>query len=234
MSSYSKFIVAVWLLAAVSAYGQGRLARADGLATISTSGHLLQGTVIYKGGTVASTNKFTVTGDTPRYGNRNRVVLANPTAATVIDCQSGSLDGELILSSCTALTTIYSQNNSIVALDVAGCTALTYLDCLNNDITTLDVSGFPLTALYCNDNSLTALDVSGCTSLTILNCYNNSLDETAVDLVLADLVANGASYGQCDITGNAAPSAAGVAFADFLCYERFWLVTYTGGSCGGP
>ena len=81
----------------------------------------------------------------------------------------------------TALTTLYSSNNQLTALDVSGCTALTSLYCYRNQLTTLDVSkNTALTDLHCSRNQLTALDVSKNTALTYLDCANNPL--TALDV----------------------------------------------------
>ncbi|MEN6476136.1 MAG: Ig-like domain-containing protein, partial [Syntrophaceae bacterium] len=65
--------------------------------------------------------------------------------------------------------------------------------------------------LYCSSNALTSLDVTECPALTYLDCYLNALTESAVDAVLVALVAGSVEAGNCGLSGNAAPSATGLA-----------------------
>ena len=100
---------------------------------------------------------------------------------THISLDNNNLKGKGTLSGCTALYSLYCDNNQLTSLDVSGCTALYFLECHNNQLTSLDVSGcIALDVLYCYDNQLTSLDVSECTALYLLDCYNNQL--TSLDV----------------------------------------------------
>lgn len=83
---------------------------------------------------------------------------------------------ELDVSEFTALNQLSCSNNSISSLNISGLTSLSYLDCSNNSLTTLNVSGLTgLGWLNCSNNSITSINISGATSLFNLNCSNNSI-----------------------------------------------------------
>ena len=91
----------------------------------------------------------------------------------------GSYDGILTtlnVSSNTALTKLYLNDNALTTLDVSTNTALTTLYCHNNNLTALDVNAnTALTVLASRNNAITNLDVSANTALTYLGCSNNQL-----------------------------------------------------------
>jgi hypothetical protein len=89
----------------------------------------------------------------------------------------------------------------------------------------LDVSALTsLITLNCSNNSVSVLDVSALTNLTTLHCYNNSMNQAMVDTVLCDMDGHGTNNGTLNISGNAAPSAAGTTCAGDLT-GRGWTVT---------
>ena len=97
----------------------------------------------------------------------------------------------------------------------------------DNHYSAADLSGcFPagrrgVVEIYNND--LTSLDISNDPGLIRLNASHNSLDQTAVDGVLQTMDSYGTHRGYLDLTGNAAPSATGIAHADNLA-ARGWEV----------
>ena len=128
-------------------------------------------------------------------------------------------------SSLTSIRVISCAGNNLSALDVSSLTTLDRIYCGNNNISVLDISA--LTSLYrvwCYSNSISLLDVSALVSLTYLLCQNNSMNQDMVDTVLCDLDSHGTSSGTLNISGNAAPSATGVACKDNL-VSRGWSVT---------
>ncbi|WP_269850999.1 hypothetical protein [Methanosarcina horonobensis] len=74
-----------------------------------------------------------------------------------------------------------------------------------------------------DNNNLTSLDISNDPGLLHLNVSRNSLDQTAVDGILQTLDAYDTSDGSLDLTGNAAPSVIGMAYANNLT-SRGWEV----------
>lgn len=90
---------------------------------------------------------------------------------------------------------------------LAGCTGLIRYTCANNQLTGYLGGGVPST-------------------LVEFRVYNNKLTQTAVDLILSDFVAAGASGGVLTLAGgtNATPSAAGLANKVIL-QGRGWTVT---------
>jgi len=62
------------------------------------------------------------------------------------------------------------------------------------------------------------------TLLQKLLCQSNSMNQDMVDTVLCDMDSHGTSGGTLNISGNAAPSATGVACKDNL-VARGWSVT---------
>jgi len=114
--------------------------------------------------------------------------------------------GKIALRSeyCPNLTTLRGDNNSISVLDVNALTNLIYLNCSSNFISVLDVSAL--------------------TSLTTLKCSSNSMNQAMVDTVLCDVDGLGTNNGTLDTSGNAIPSAAGIACKNNL-IGRGWTVT---------
>jgi PKD repeat protein len=74
-----------------------------------------------------------------------------------------------------------------------------------------------------NDNDLTSLDISNDPGLLYLNASFNLLNEVAVDGVLQTLDSFNTKGGYLDLTGNAAPSTIGIAYANNLT-ARGWKV----------
>jgi hypothetical protein len=109
---------------------------------------------------------------------------------------------------------------------------LASLDMHGNQITSVDVSCGYLDGasgvLNVSGNQLAALDVSNSSEILNLDASNNLLDEAAVDGVLATMDAYGTSNGTIDLSGNAIPSAAGLASVASL-ESRGWTVTVGSG-----
>ena len=73
------------------------------------------------------------------------------------------------------------------------------------------------------DNELTSLDISNDPGLIHLNASSNSLDQTAIDGILQTLDSYNTNGGYLDLSGNAAPSSAGIAHVNNL-IARGWEV----------
>ncbi len=73
------------------------------------------------------------------------------------------------------------------------------------------------------NNDLTSLDISNDPGLIHLNASRNSLDQTAVDGVLQTLDSYNTKGGYLDLSGNAAPSNTGIAYANNLT-ARGWEI----------
>jgi PGF-pre-PGF domain-containing protein len=116
------------------------------------------------------------------------------------DNQSGTLH----LTS-TSLRRVLSSNNHYSAAVLSGC--------------------FPegQRELNIHDNNLKSLDISNDPGLLNLDASRNSLNQTAVDGVLQTLDSYNTEGGALDLTGNAAPSNAGIAHANNLT-TRDWEV----------
>jgi PGF-pre-PGF domain-containing protein len=116
------------------------------------------------------------------------------------DNQSGTLH----LTS-TSLRRVLSSNNHYSAAVLSGC--------------------FPAGGreLNIHDNNLKSLDISNDPGLLYLDASRNSLNQTAVDGVLQTLDSYKTTRGSLDLTGNAAPSIAGIAHANNLT-SRNWGV----------
>ena len=130
---------------------------------------------------------------------------------------------------CPNLTELYCNYNQLTSLNLSGSTALTNLQCYNNQLTSLDIStNTALTYFACDTNQLTSLDVSTNTALIILGCDDNKLTQVAVDKILLDLVTNGQTDGEVNLSGgtNAPPSStAPGSNYDILVTTRNWVVT---------
>ena len=130
------------------------------------------------------------------------------------------------LSGSTAMTSIDVYYNHLTTLDVSTNIALTTLNCGENQLTgSLNVlANTLLTSLQCQTNYLTSLDVSANTLLTTLYCNNNNINQAGVDSILVAIDTNGQSGGTVNVSGNAAPGAAGLAAIASL-EIKGWTVT---------
>ncbi len=120
-------------------------------------------------------------------------------------CEDSFLIGDLDLSGCAALETLYCGWNELTGLDVSGCAALVYLYCNENALTELDVSANTrLHELYCYGNALTKLDLSANTVLRYLYCSGNALTELDVsaNTELWDLSCSGNMLTELDLSNN--------------------------------
>lgn len=83
---------------------------------------------------------------------------------------------------------------------------------------TLDVSS----------NNLTAVDLTGCSGLQGINLSKNSLNQAAVDRILALVASWGTPGGLLDLSANGLPSTDGVASRDLLTGRGWKIVTDPG------
>ena len=171
-------------------------------------------------------------------GSGTLINPANPlthdyNSAGVYDFMFGALTVDIrspavTISGCPNLTSIVIpaepelvqldvDSNGLTSLDISSQSGIAALLCNNNQLTELDVSGqSQLRVLYCYDNHLTTLDISHNPLLTQVYAANNALTQTAVDGILAAVVANGRgnpASSEVDLSGgtNAAPSSQGIA-----------------------
>jgi hypothetical protein len=124
------------------------------------------------------------------------------------------------LTNNTALKYLKAENTNLTSLNLSNNTLLQYVEVHNTSITSLTLpTSSTLTILYCWGNPVTTVDISGCPNLDIIDFSNNALTQAAVDQLLADVVAAGATPtidNYIDISNygsgtNAAPSPAGLA-----------------------
>ena len=158
------------------------------------------------------------------------------------------ITGKIVLRPeyCPNLEEIRCYKNNISHVNVAGMTSLTYFNCSINSLTSFDASTLTsldilgcavnnistlklgtlvgLDELWCGTNNIDSLDVSPLTSLSVLMCDNNSFNQGMVDTILCDIASHTVDNGTINISGNAAPSATGVACKDNL-VARGWSVT---------
>ena len=127
---------------------------------------------------------------------------------------------------CPNLFSLICRYNRFSAIDVSRVTNLEVLDCYDNlNISVLDVHALTnLIYFGCQNNNISFLDVSALTKLRKLHCHNNSMNQDMVDIILCDADNYGTSDGDLNISGNAAPSATGVACKNNL-VSRGWTVT---------
>ena len=89
----------------------------------------------------------------------------------------------------------------------------------------LDLSGSPIVHdIQAHSNAITSIDLTGCSQLWYADLHGNSLDETAVDAVLAEVESWGTSSHVVNLAGSHYPSAAGLADVAAL-QGRGWTVT---------
>ena len=152
---------------------------------------------------------------------------------TMFYCYNNQLTGSIpTLSANTALTQFYCYNNQLTGSipTLSANTALTQFYCNSNQLTGSIPSlsaNTALTVFYCYNNQLTGWS-GGTVSATLgeFQAQNNLLTQAAVDAILAAFVAAGRTTGTLNLggTGNAAPSAAGLADKTTL-QSRGWTVT---------
>lgn len=113
--------------------------------------------------------------------------------------------GSLDCSNCTTVFSVSTTTSTnIISLNLSGCTALV--------------------SCNCSDNAIDTLTLVGCVNLTDLDCHNNFLDQSAVDGVICNLDSFGAINGTLNITGNTAPSPAGLVCSANLDPGKGWTV----------
>ncbi|MBK6800353.1 MAG: hypothetical protein IPG83_02380 [Novosphingobium sp.] len=150
-------------------------------------------------------------------------------------CHNNQLTGSIpSLSANTALTVFYCYSNQLTGSipSLSANTALSVFYCNNNQLTGSIPSlsaNTALTVFHCFTNQLTGWS-GGTVSATLgeFQAQNNLLTQAAVDAILAAFVAAGRTTGTRILnlggTGNAAPSAAGLADKATL-QSRGWTVT---------
>ena len=124
---------------------------------------------------------------------------------SVISISDKCMEGELDVSDCEYLNTLYCHYGYLTELNASGCIRLEVLHCFDNRLTKLDVSGCEnLTNLICCYNDLRELDVSECTSLSTLSCEYNSLSELDVSVCtnLTNLSCEYNSITELDLSNN--------------------------------
>jgi len=163
------------------------------------------------------------------------VDLSQLTNLTLFECNGNQLTGSIpSLTANTALLTFKCDTNQLTGSipSLTANTALTTFYCYNNQLTGSIPSLYAntaLTAFYCNGNQLTGF-AGGSVSATLgdFNANVNSLTQSAVDAILAAFVAANKTTGTRVLnlggTGNATPSAAGLADKATL-VTRGWTVT---------
>jgi hypothetical protein len=161
--------------------------------------------------------------------------LSANTALTHFYCYSNQLTGNIpSLSANTALSVFSCSSNQLTGSipSLSANTALSVFSCganqLTGNIPSLSANT-ALTVFYCYNNQLTGWS-GGTVSATLgeFQAQNNLLMQAAVDAILAAFVAAGRTTGTRILnlggTGNAAPSAAGLADKATL-QSRGWTVT---------
>jgi hypothetical protein len=94
------------------------------------------------------------------------------------------LAGNLDMSDCIALTTLWCEENQLTTVNVSNCTALTALDCYGNKITTINLQNCTqITRLQCHLNPLNNMTVSW-TILPVFNRFSLPSDLTQATLHL--------------------------------------------------
>lgn len=92
-----------------------------------------------------------------------------------------NLSGEISFHGLTALTELYVNDNSLIAVDVSDCYNLLILYCQHNQLVSLDIKNCrSLYDLLCSYNQLENLDVSDCTNLLEFSCGENLLTKLDV------------------------------------------------------
>jgi len=142
-----------------------------------------------------------------------------------VDCFSFFSSGltSFDATGCDIITYLDMDNSAaLTSVNVASCPMLIELSVPGTLVTTIDVHDkTALTTLYTYDSPITSVNVAGCTSLNAVLLNDCSLNATALDTILANLVTNAVVGGTCDLGdstglaeplyGNGIPSAAGLA-----------------------
>lgn len=88
----------------------------------------------------------------------------------------------------------------------------------------LDLTGLSaLVSVAVAEQEITSLTLVGCTSLTQISAYNCQMGSSEINAVLLQTDSNGARAGTLSITGNAAPTNAGVTAKASL-ISKGWFV----------
>ncbi|REH00321.1 T9SS type B sorting domain-containing protein [Flavobacterium aquicola] len=113
------------------------------------------------------------------------------------------LNGKVLTSKISNLTTLNVSNSSIISLSgIEDFVALNILYCSSNQLTTLDISkNTSLKILYCDLNQLTTLDTSSNTALFTLHCESNRLTtlNLSKNAELTDLICSSNQLTSLDI-----------------------------------
>lgn len=159
------------------------------------------------------------------------LALNNDTALTTLNLtQCGSIlslnistcgnVNSLTLAQCVSLQILNCSGNKLATLDISDCASAYSVNASNNLLTSFVqpsafVAAIGLYDLNFTSNKLTSLDISNYSSndFNDMLARNNLLPQAAVDAVLSALATVGGAGVLCDLagTGNAAPSAGGLA-----------------------
>lgn len=101
---------------------------------------------------------------------------------------------------------IYSDKNNYTSADISGCTSLS--------------------AFYISGSQLASLNLGTATHLTNVRLDDCGLTESQIDYVLYTIDKADLSNGYLDLTGNASPSAEGLAHFDKL-KKRGWTINFS-------
>ncbi len=143
-----------------------------------------------------------------------------------LDCHNNSIGTADLTGYSNLVNAVIGPSPPTSILTLTGCTALQTLDFNNSGIQVLNATPSPsLVSLLAGVNPLNSLNVTGLTLLTNLIAPTCLLNQAALDGILAALVTNGASNGNCVLNGagNGTPSAAGLASKAIL-VSRGWTV----------
>lgn len=146
--------------------------------------------------------------------NLNTLTLESAPGVTVCPVLPDSIQ-TLRLAFLANLAALPVFSSQLAVLEVESCPLVTTVPALPSNLFQLSVAVCPITALP----TLPA-------GITLLNVFGSALTQPAIDAVLSQLVANGLSNGECQISGgtNATPSAAGLTSKATL-ESRGWAVT---------
>ena len=105
-----------------------------------------------------------------------QVLTSNISSLTSLYVYNDNISDLTGIEDFTALNNLNCSYNSINNLDVTNNIALINLNCEGNNLTSLDLSqNVNLDYLNAIANSLTSLDLSSCSALTDLDCRSNDL-----------------------------------------------------------
>ena len=125
-------------------------------------------------------------------------------------------------------SSLYLSTMPIPVLDLSNSDNLKQLSIFDLLISSIDISNLiNLTQLFLSsNNNLTSVDITNNLLLTNVNLSNGNFDQTTIDSVLANLVANNLNNGYVNLSGgtNPAPGVQGALDAATL-ISRGWTVT---------